>query len=62
MKLGQFISYYKRKIVVKNYTKTASWKLVPDPFVLAKNIKQNLYWKMKFSKQATYIKYVIAKL
>ena len=62
MNFGQFISYYKRKILAKNYAKTASWKLVPDPFVLAKNIKQNLHWKMKFSKQATYIKYVIAKL
>ena len=25
-------------------------------------IKQNLYWKMKFLKQATYIRHVIAKL
>ena len=25
-------------------------------------IKGNLYWKMKFFKQATYIRYVIAKL
>ena len=33
-----------------------------NPFVLAKNLKQNLYWKMKFLKQATYIRYIIAKL
>ena len=27
----------KEKILSKNSTKTATWKLVPDPFVLAKN-------------------------
>ena len=35
-KFGQFI-YYKRKKISKNSTKTAIWKLVPGPFVLAKN-------------------------
>ena len=36
MKFGQFMSYYKRK-KSKNFTKTAAWKLVPGPFVFAKN-------------------------
>ena len=31
-------------------------------FVLLQRIKQNLYWKIKFLKQATYIRYVMAKL
>ena len=38
MKFGQFISYYKRKNFVEFFfTKTAAWKLVPGPFVFAKN-------------------------
>ena len=37
MKLGQFMSYYKRKISSKILTKTAAGKLVPGPFVFAKN-------------------------
>ena len=38
MKYGQLISYYKRRYVIKkNYTKTASWKLVLGPFVFPKN-------------------------
>ena len=41
-------------------TKTAAWKLVPGSFVFA--IKRKFYWKMKYLKHATYIKYVIAKL
>ena len=51
----------KDKILAKNSTKTATWKLVSDLFVFGKN-KQNFYWKMKFLKQASYIRYVIAKL
>ena len=51
MKFGLFISYY------KNHTKTETWKLVPDPLCL-KTSKHNLFWKMKFLKQATYIRYV----
>ena len=32
------MSYYKRKnILSKTSTKTATWKLVPDPFMFAKN-------------------------
>ena len=47
MKFGQFMSYYKRE----------------DFFLLClQRIKHSFYWKMKFLKQATYIRYVIAKL
>ena len=38
MKFGHFLSYYKKK--KKNYQKgyqNATWKLVPGPFVFAKN-------------------------
>ena len=31
------MSYYKKKSSSKNYTKTAAQKLVPGPFVFAKN-------------------------
>ena len=39
--------------------KTATWKLIPDPSVFAKH---KLYWKMKFLKEATNVRYLIAKL
>ena len=53
MKFGQFMSYItKEKISSKNYAKTVAWKLVPGPFVFAKN-DVNFYWQMKFWKQAT---------
>ena len=32
MKIGQFVSYYKKKILSKNYTKTETQKLIPDLF------------------------------
>ena len=32
------------------------------PSYVKKKIKHNLYWKMKLLKQATYIRYVLAKL
>ena len=37
MKSGQFMSYYKRKTLSKNFVKTATWKLVPGVFVFEKN-------------------------
>ena len=37
IKFGQFVSYYKEKISLKNSTKIMAWKLVPGPFVFAKN-------------------------
>ena len=39
MKFDQFISYYKRKNFIK---KIATWKLVPGPFMFAKNEAQTL--------------------
>ena len=51
----------KEKISSKNFAKTAAWKLVPCRLCLQK-IKLSFYWKIKFFNQATYIKYVIAKL
>ena len=62
MKFGQFIPYSKRKkINQKILQKLQPKKLVPGPFEFA-IIMHNLYWKMKFLKQATYISYVITKL
>ena len=37
MKFGQFISYYKRKNYQFFFAKAATGKLVPGPFVFAKN-------------------------
>ena len=42
VKLGQFMSYYKRKKLSKNSKKPVTWKLVPDSFVFAKNYAQSL--------------------
>ena len=36
------MSYYKKKKLSKNSTKTATWVLVPVPFVFAKNKAQHL--------------------
>ena len=36
MKFGQFMKYNKRKNLSKNYTKTATRKLIPNPFLFAK--------------------------
>ena len=47
----------KEDILQKNYTKTASWKLVLGPFVFPKIKARPL--KNGFLKQATYIRYVI---
>ena len=48
-------------ILSKIWTKTVTWKLVPELLCLQK-IKHNLYRKIKFLKQAFYIRYVLAKL
>ena len=47
MKFGQFMSYYKRK---KNYQK------------ILQKLRHENENEMKFLKQATYIRYVLAKL
>ena len=48
MKFYQFMSYSKRN----NF----------QALLCLQRIKHNLYWKMKFLEQATYIRYDIAKL
>ena len=53
MKSGQFMSYYKRKLQPENQFQA---------LLYFQRIKNNLYWKMKLLKQATYIRYVLAKL
>ena len=60
MKFGQFVSLKKKKDS-KNFTQTANLKLVPGPFVFAKNLVQPLF-EIKFLKQVTYIRYIIEKL
>ena len=44
----------------KNSRKIVTWQLVPRPFCLQR-IKCNFYWKMKFLKQAVYIRLCISK-
>ena len=61
MKFGQFMSYSKEKILSKNSRKTATWKLVPGPFVFAKNYAQPLLENENL-KQATYIRCVLGEL
>ena len=50
----------KEKILSKNSTKTATWKLVPGLSVFVKNYAQPIL-ESEFS-EATYIRYVTAKL
>ena len=42
MKFGQFMTYYKRKNATKKFYKNSGLKLVPGPFVFAKNQAQLL--------------------
>ena len=41
MKFGQFVSYYKRKNFIIKFYKKYDLKLVPGPFVFAKNKGQS---------------------
>ena len=61
MTFGQFMSYYKRKIHQKILQKLRPENLIQALLCLQRT-KHNLYWKMNFLKQATYIRYVLAKL
>ena len=61
MKFGQFISYYKKKVYQKIIQKLRQ-KTSSRPLSCLKRSKRNLYWKMKFLKQATYVRFVTAKL
>ena len=58
MKFGQFMSYYKRKYLIKKFNKNCDLKTSSRHFC----IKRNLYWNVKLLKKATYIRYVLAKL
>ena len=56
--------YYitKEKILSKNYSKLETWKTSSRPLLCFKRSRHNLYWKMKFLKQTTYIRYVTTKV
>ena len=45
MKFGQFVSYFKRKKIIKKFYKNYDLKLVPGPLVFAKNKAQLLLEK-----------------
>ena len=62
MIFGQFMSYYKGKDLIKNFLQ----KLRPENQLQAlsclQRIKHNFYWQMKYLKQTTFIRYVLANL
>ena len=61
MKFDEFMSYYKRKNLIEKFHK--NWLVNQFQALLClQKIKHNFYWKMKFVRQATYNRYVIAKL
>ena len=67
MKFGQFMSYYliiifiKRNIFIKKFNKKCGMKTSSRPFCFQR-IEHKLHLEMKFSKESTYIGYVITKL
>ena len=62
MKFGQFMSYYKRKRFNRKLYENYSLKTSSRLFFVLQKIMHNLYWKIKLSKQAIYIRYVITEL
>ena len=42
IKFYHFISYFKRKVALKNSAKDVAWRLNPSPFVFTKNLAQSL--------------------
>ena len=60
MKFGQFMS--KGKTLSKNSTETETWKVAPGPFSVCKELSTTSIGKWFFLKEATYIRYVLAKL
>ena len=54
--------YSRRKNFIKKFYKNYGLKTSTRHLSCLQRIKHNFYWKMKFLKQATYIRYVIAKL
>ena len=47
---------------IKNFNIFQKNSVYPKTFYLKSLLKHNLCWKIKFLKQSTYIKYVLAKL
>ena len=47
-----YVILHKKKVLSKNSTKNATWK---QSLLCLQRIEHNLYWKMKFLKQATQI-------
>ena len=62
MKFGQFMPYYKIKKNIKKFYKACNPNTSSTPFLCLQRIMHNIYWKMKFLKEAAYIRYVLAKL
>ena len=60
MKFDQFVPYYKEKKIIKKLHKIFTLETSSRPCL--QRIKHNLYWKMKLLKQATSIRYILAKL
>ena len=56
-----YVILQKKNFHEKNYTKIVAWKQFQELLCLQR-MKQNFYWKVKFLKQASYVRYVIAKL
>ena len=51
-----------KKKIIKFFYKNPNLKTSSRPILCLQRIKHIFYWKMKFLKQATYIKYVVVKL
>ena len=60
MKFGQFMSYHNKKFYQKFY-KDCQLKTSSRHYCVCKEFKHSMYWKMKFLKEATCIRYLLAK-
>ena len=61
MKFGQFVSYYKRKNFIKKFHKNFDLETSSMPFCVYKELSTTSTGKWNL-KQATYIRYTLAKL
>ena len=59
MKFRKFMSYYKIKKIYQKIRQKLQTENYFQDFLCLQRIKHNLYWKMRFLKQATYIRYVL---
>ena len=62
MKFDQFMSYHKRKNFMKKFYKDCELKTSSKQYCFCKGLKHIIYWKTNFLKDATCIRYVLAKL